>query len=129
VSPRNRAFGGELNIFDWYEQPGNEKRFRRFGAAMNGTTKFYPADLVVSGQIIFRFTPARASIILTFCFVFFFQKAFDWSSLKPDDLVVDVGGGIGSTTLGLVKAHPQLRYVVQDRAPVVPEGIKVNCFL
>jgi hypothetical protein len=51
--------------------------------------------------------------------------AYDWKALKKGDLVVDVAGGIGSVTLPLAKAFPDLNFVVQDRAAVVPEGIKV----
>jgi len=35
-------------------------------------------------------------------------------SLHPGDIVVDVGGGVGSATLELYKFFPHLRYVVQD---------------
>jgi hypothetical protein len=52
---------------------------------------------------------------------------YDWESLKKGEVVVDVGGGIGSTTIHLARAYPDLRYVIQDRPSVVPEGIKV-CF-
>jgi len=50
--------------------------------------------------------------------------SYDWNSIKKDSLVVDVGGGIGSATIPLAKTFPHLRYVVQDRASVVPEGLK-----
>jgi O-methyltransferase domain len=40
--------------------------------------------------------------------------------------VVDVGGGVGSTTLQLMKAYPHLRYLVQDRPNVIADGIKVR---
>jgi hypothetical protein len=45
--------------------------------------------------------------------------------LKEDALVVDVGGGVGSATLQLIRAHRHLRYVVQERPKVVPAGVKV----
>lgn len=53
---------------------------------------------------------------------------YDWKSLKKGDLVVDVAGGIGSITLHLAKAFPDLNFVIQDRAAVVPQGIKANFF-
>lgn len=53
-------------------------------------------------------------------------KGFDWKALKEDALVVDVGGGIGSTTLKLLKAYPHLRYIVQDRPHVIADGVKVG---
>jgi hypothetical protein len=52
-------------------------------------------------------------------------KGFDWKSLQQDALVVDVGGGVGSWTLQLMKAYPHLRYVIQERSRVIPDGIKV----
>ena len=45
--------------------------------------------------------------------------------MEKDSLVVDVGGGIGSTTRVFAKAFPHLRFVVQDRLAVVAEGIQV----
>jgi ubiquinone/menaquinone biosynthesis C-methylase UbiE len=51
---------------------------------------------------------------------------YDWKSLKKGDLVVDVAGGIGSTTIHLAKAYPDLRFIVQDRPAVVQDGIKVR---
>jgi 16S rRNA A1518/A1519 N6-dimethyltransferase RsmA/KsgA/DIM1 with predicted DNA glycosylase/AP lyase activity len=53
-------------------------------------------------------------------------KGFDWKGLKENALVVDVGGGVGSTTLQLLKAYPHLRYIVQDRPHVIADGIKVR---
>jgi hypothetical protein len=52
-------------------------------------------------------------------------EVYDWKSLEKDDLVVDVGGGVGAVTLTLAKSFPHLRYVVQDRPSVVPKGVKV----
>jgi hypothetical protein len=46
--------------------------------------------------------------------------------LENDALVVDVGGGVGATTLQLKKVYPHLRYLVQDRPDVVADGIKVH---
>lgn len=48
-----------------------------------------------------------------------------WKTLKPGDVVVDVGGGIGSTTMFLAKKHTELKYVVQDRPETIAEGTKV----
>ena len=45
--------------------------------------------------------------------------------MEKDSLVVDVGGGIGSTTRVFAKAFPHLRFVIQDRSAVVAEGIQV----
>jgi hypothetical protein len=52
-------------------------------------------------------------------------EGFGWKSLKEDALVVDVGGGIGFTSLQLKKVYPHLRYLIQDRPNVIADGIKV----
>ena len=39
---------------------------------------------------------------------------------------MDVGGGIGSLSMVLAKAHPDLRIVIQDRPAVVDYGEKVS---
>lgn len=40
--------------------------------------------------------------------------------------MVDVGGGIGSTTMVIWDAHKHLRYIVQDRDAVTKDGIEVS---
>ena len=59
---------------------------------------------------------------------------FDWSSLPHGSLVVDVGGGIGSTSMLLASAFSSttrdegglgLKFVIQDRPVVVEMGEKV----
>ena len=39
--------------------------------------------------------------------------------------MVDVGGGIGSTTMAISDVHKHLRYIVQDREAIVNDGIEV----
>ncbi|KAK7932023.1 hypothetical protein PG985_002735 [Apiospora marii] len=41
---------------------------------------------------------------------------YDWGSLRSGALVVDVGGGSGSTSLVVAQAFLDLRFVVQDQA-------------
>ncbi|KIM80118.1 hypothetical protein PILCRDRAFT_535803 [Piloderma croceum F 1598] len=93
----SRAFG-RVPCFEFLEKPGNEYRLRRFGAAMHGVSSAVASDALVT--------------------------SFDWKSLQQDALVVDVGGGVGSWTLQLMKAYPHLRYVIQERSRVIPDGIK-----
>lgn len=40
-------------------------------------------------------------------------------SLKPDDVVVDVGGNVGMLSLNMLTAYPHLRFVVQDLPNVI----------
>ncbi|KAF8995998.1 hypothetical protein BDQ17DRAFT_1330195 [Cyathus striatus] len=82
----------------------NPNRFRleRFGKAMSGTGSWEAPGAVLHG--------------------------FDWQSLPKGSLVVDVGGGIGSTSMLLATASEDmqldLRFVIQDRPVVVEMGEK-----
>ncbi|KIM81164.1 hypothetical protein PILCRDRAFT_8864 [Piloderma croceum F 1598] len=98
AAPFNRAFNAPMHFFEWCELPENELRFRRFGATMKDSISTVTPDTALAG--------------------------LDWKSLKKDSLVVDVGGGIGSTTGVFAKAFPHLRFVIQDRSAVVAEGIQ-----
>jgi hypothetical protein len=66
---------------------------------------------------------------------------FDWASLPRGSTIVDVGGGIGSSSMmiadkfcwqtsceGIRAADKRFKFVIQDRPVVVEMGIKVNCF-
>ena len=53
-------------------------------------------------------------------------SGFDWNSLPAGAKVVDVGGGIGSTTLILAQSVPKLQYVVQDRPLVIEDAKAVS---
>ncbi|KAA1468515.1 S-adenosyl-L-methionine-dependent methyltransferase, partial [Dentipellis sp. KUC8613] len=99
----NKAFNTDLDYFSWYEAPGNESRLIRFGHAMNGSKAFTSNNAIVGG--------------------------FDWNGLKEGALIVDVGGGVGAQCLALAENFSHLRFIVQDRPAVVPEGEKEWLFL
>ena len=40
--------------------------------------------------------------------------------------MVDIGGGVGSVTVELLKRFPHFKYIVQDLPNVVAQGIKVG---
>ncbi|KJA22483.1 hypothetical protein HYPSUDRAFT_649614 [Hypholoma sublateritium FD-334 SS-4] len=92
------------------QEARNPNRFRleRFGKAMSGTDGWEVPGAVLSG--------------------------FDWASLAAGSVVVDVGGGIGSTSMILATAFAQegaqgvarrpLQFVIQDRAVVCAMGEK-----
>ncbi|TFK34695.1 hypothetical protein BDQ12DRAFT_689414 [Crucibulum laeve] len=82
----------------------NPNRFRleRFGKAMSGTGSWEAPGAVLNG--------------------------FDWTSLPKGSTVVDVGGGIGSTSMLLATASEDvglgLKFIIQDRSVVVEMGEK-----
>lgn len=51
---------------------------------------------------------------------------FKWETLPQDALIVDVGGGVGSTALQIAKATPHVKIVVQDRASVIKDATIVS---
>lgn len=46
--------------------------------------------------------------------------------MNADDVVVDVGGNVGTVTLALAKAFPKPRFVVQDLDKVIPDAEGVS---
>ncbi|KAI0780347.1 S-adenosyl-L-methionine-dependent methyltransferase [Trametes elegans] len=96
-APFNLAFDTGIPYFEWLEKPGNEYRLKRFGPAMTGT-----AAWEVPGAII---------------------AAFPWQDLHEGSLIVDVGGGIGSTSMLLAHTFPHLRFMIQDRPQVANHGV------
>lgn len=94
----NKAYNTEENFWNWLEGPDNKLLLARFGAAMNGLGNMAPKDGIVEG--------------------------YAWESLPEGSLVVDVGGGVGSKSLILATHFPHLRFVIQDREPVVRDAVE-----
>ena len=99
----------------------NPNRFRlvRFGKAMTGTGSWEAPGAIFNGSY-----PAA-----TLQYGSFNILGFDWHSLPKSSIVVDVGGGIGSTSMLLASAFSEgnlgLKFIVQDRPVVVNMGEKV----
>ncbi|KAG7098349.1 hypothetical protein E1B28_000308 [Marasmius oreades] len=95
-----RAFGLQnKSLWEWYEEPGNEFRLKRFAAGAGGVARAN-TDVILSG--------------------------FEWASLPPDSVIVDVGGGQGHNMLTIREKFPdsKLKFVVQDRGGVMEEAKK-----
>ena len=52
--------------------------------------------------------------------------AFDWGSLKPGSLIVDVGGGLGHVSMVIGQEYPDLKFAVEDRTATVQDAILVR---
>lgn len=84
---------------------------------MKANGDMFPPQIFTGGE-----SSARDGLPLTQL-----SSGIDGNALKPDDVVVDVGGSIGTVTLTLLRAFPNLRYVVQDLDTVMPSGEEVRC--
>ncbi|KAJ7599610.1 S-adenosyl-L-methionine-dependent methyltransferase, partial [Mycena floridula] len=96
IPPFNTAMKTESKMWDWLTEPGNEFQLKRSTAAMAGAAGQHPADFLISG--------------------------IEAKSLKVDDVVVDVGGSIGTATQAIWKAYPHLKFVVQDLDKQIEEA-------
>ncbi|CDO77626.1 hypothetical protein BN946_scf184946.g19 [Trametes cinnabarina] len=89
----NLAFRTELGYFDWLELSENKARLTEFGRVMTGARGWEVSENIVD--------------------------AFPWKDLADDSIVIDVRGGVGSTSIVLAQAYPDLCFVVEDRPHAV----------
>ncbi|KAJ3565432.1 hypothetical protein NP233_g7635 [Leucocoprinus birnbaumii] len=93
LSPFNIAADTDKSLWEWYEEPQNAWRSRRFAALMQGRTSFTKEEII--------------------------QNAYEWERLGSDDVVVDVGGSVGALTFAIAKKFPGPRFVLQDLPTVI----------
>lgn len=126
LNPSQYAFKYTGSSWDWYEEPGNELRLKRFTAAMHGSTKTEHPDGILHGEV-----PLHQHTS-TFNFTHHCVMAgFRWGDLPPKSVVVDVGGGLGHVTMRIAREYPDLRYIVQDRVAIIEQAEEVchpSCF-
>jgi tRNA1(Val) A37 N6-methylase TrmN6 len=53
-------------------------------------------------------------------------QGFDFTTVPPSSLVVDVGGGIGAVAQMVLQKNSKLKAIVQDRQEVCEQGIAVR---
>ncbi|KAG5733918.1 Sterigmatocystin 8-O-methyltransferase, partial [Termitomyces sp. T112] len=97
VVPFSRAFNTKESF--WEVLSREEFRYRRFNIAMEGVRAMQPSDAIL--------------------------KAYDWSELPTESIIIDVGGGVGSESLILAREFPSFNFVVQDLALVI-EAAKIH---
>ena len=93
-------------------------RETRFGVAMEVTKKTEdPASVLkgLSSRIYFGL-----SFVLTSC------SGYNWAMIPKGSVVVDVGGGVGTVSMIIAKAHEHLKIIVQDRPAVADNGKRVR---
>ncbi|KAJ7845650.1 O-methyltransferase [Mycena olivaceomarginata] len=91
-----RATDSPWNIAAQTNAPENSHLKTRFSFAMACSTKLEPPQAILAG--------------------------FEWGELPKASLIVDLGGGVGSTTLIIANAVPQAKFVVQDRSSVIEDA-------
>ncbi|KAJ6595363.1 O-methyltransferase [Mycena sp. CBHHK59/15] len=91
--PYNLACATDEPLFTWMQRPENRYNLSRFAVAMQGTAATEPPELIFQG--------------------------FDWSLLRRGGVLVDVGGGIGHSSLLIAKKYPGLPVVNQDLGPAI----------
>ncbi|KZO93896.1 S-adenosyl-L-methionine-dependent methyltransferase [Calocera viscosa TUFC12733] len=97
-SPFCTFIGKREPYWDWLEEPEQAPQLAALGVGMG------VMDSMLAGGAIL--------------------KGFDFKSLTENDLIVDVGGGVGNAVLPIAQANPSVRIIVQDRAAVIEDGIQ-----
>ncbi|KAF9498874.1 S-adenosyl-L-methionine-dependent methyltransferase [Pleurotus eryngii] len=87
-SPLSMALQEHTSMFEWYAQPAQTWRARRFATAMKA-----PAKLRGQGA---------------------YASALDWNALPSGSTIVDVGAGTGIVTMEIARSAPQHKYVLHD---------------
>ncbi|KAJ6548617.1 S-adenosyl-L-methionine-dependent methyltransferase [Mycena capillaripes] len=91
--PFNLAYSTDEPMFSWMQDPKNRNQVSRFAVAMQGTGATEPPEVIFQG--------------------------FDWSVLPSHGIIVDVGGGIGHSSLTIAKRYPHLRIINEDLGPAL----------
>lgn len=114
-----KAFNTDLNFFDFLDLPQHDLDRKQFAKCMAGSVLTQPTSFVFTGEIQIMDNIKRliCSIILS---------AFDWDSLKPGSLVVDIGGSLGYVSMSIAREYPQLKFAVEDRPSTSQDAIQVH---
>ncbi|KAF7368277.1 S-adenosyl-L-methionine-dependent methyltransferase [Mycena venus] len=96
ATPLARSLGRPEPLWTYFARPEEQFRQHRFNIGMKGVQALQPPDAIL--------------------------KAYNWSGLPAGSLVVDVGGGVGTSCLTLAAKFPELKFVVQDQEKVVEQG-------
>ncbi|THH07900.1 hypothetical protein EW146_g9170 [Bondarzewia mesenterica] len=99
ASPFARAFNTKQTLWQFHERAEESYRNHRFGVGMQGVQAMQPVNAILD--------------------------AYNWASLPAESIVVDVGGGVGTSSFPLAEKFSTLKIVVQDLPGVVKHGKKV----
>ncbi|KAJ6548615.1 O-methyltransferase [Mycena capillaripes] len=108
--PFNLAYSTDEPMFSWMQDPKNRNQVFRFAVAMQGTGATEPPEVIFQGGLRSVFAYYR---------IYFCRLGFDWSVLPSHGIIVDVGGGIGHSSLTIAKRYPHLRIINEDLGPAL----------
>ena len=52
-APLNYAFKTNMTAFEWFDQPEQQYRRRRFGVAMQGIANMFPQEAILNGKLYY----------------------------------------------------------------------------
>ncbi|KAA1478069.1 S-adenosyl-L-methionine-dependent methyltransferase [Dentipellis sp. KUC8613] len=99
AAPFSRAFGTNDTVWEFYGRPEEKYRQRRFDTAMQGVQALQSPDAIFD--------------------------AYDWQDLAPGSVIVDVGGGVGTSAFPLSRKFPDLKVIIQDLPNVIEDAKKL----
>ena len=110
---------GDMRAASRNAVPGKSFRLERFSRAMIGTTEWEAPKAILSGESLADVPCVIDSMVASL-------SGFDWYSLPKGSTIVDVGGGIGSTTMTLVRVLSDDS--VKKRNGTLNEGLQPSSF-
>ena len=109
----------DVALWEWYELPEQSYRRRRLGVAMHGIGLMQPSEVLTNSEFA---SVDKGVRVLTVC------KALEWGSLPEGSKVVDVGGGVGTSSLRIARAFSNVKCIIQDFPEVCGQAKSVCYF-
>ncbi|KAK0646723.1 O-methyltransferase-domain-containing protein [Cercophora newfieldiana] len=91
-----------------------------FGDSFFGYKEKHPLHMLKFGQFVSAFASGETADSAESI-----AQAYPWDCLPEGSLIVDVGGGTGHISAAISRAHPHLRFQVQDFADLREESISL----
>lgn len=121
-TPFQHVLDTDEDLFGVYSLPENQYKMQRFNIAMKGTRAFQPSDAILNGEL--SITLPQVAVFETSCF-----PVYPWQSLPSQAVVIDVGGGIGTSALQIARRNRDLKVIVQDIPIVIEQAKEVSIAL
>ena len=87
---------------------------------MHGIGLMQPPEVLTNGELLSLIKGVRFLMV---------YKALEWGSLPEGSKVVDVGGGVGTSSLRIARAFSNVKCIIQDFPEVCGQAKSVRYFL